>query len=228
MNTRTKLWYLENINLFEGMPKEKMDMLAGKLKMQNFGKNEIIYFASEPSLSIFLLKAGKVKLSRISEEGKEIITAILNPGEIFGELALSGASAREDNATAIDDAVICTISKNSLEEILLENPKLNLKITKLIGLKLQRVERDLETLVFKDSNQRIIGFLSKYAEQFGKKIGTEIFVKSSFTHQDIANLTATSRQTVSTLFNHLKSKGIIDFSRNKIIIRDPALLNKMQ
>ncbi|MBZ0202336.1 MAG: Crp/Fnr family transcriptional regulator [Ignavibacteria bacterium] len=228
MNIRTKLWYLENINLFDGMSKDKMDMLAGKLKMQKIVKNEIIYFASEPSLSIFLLKEGKVKLSRISEDGKEIITAILNPGEIFGELALSGSSGREDTAIAMDDAVICTISKDSLEEILLENPKLNLKITKLIGLKLQRVERDLETLVFKDSNQRVIGFLSKYAERFGKKIGTEIFIKSPFTHQDIANLTATSRQTVSTLFNQLKSKGLIDFSRNKIIIKDPAKLSKLK
>ena len=79
MNTQTKLWYLENFNLFEGMPKEKMDMLAGKLRMQHVGKNETIYFASEPSNSLFLLKEGNVKLTRISEDGKEIITAILNP-----------------------------------------------------------------------------------------------------------------------------------------------------
>ena len=143
-------------------------------------------------------------------------------------MALSGASEREDTATAMDDAVICTISKESFEEILLDNPKLNLKITKLIGLKLQRVERDLERLVFKDSNSRITGFISKYASQYGTKIGSEIFIKSSLTHQDIANLTATSRQTVSTLFNQLKNKGIIDFARNKIIIRDPDKLSKLQ
>jgi CRP/FNR family cyclic AMP-dependent transcriptional regulator len=224
---KTKLWYLENFNLFDCLSHEKMLELSKMLRMQMISKNETIYFADDPSESIFLLKEGHVKLSRVSDEGREVITAILNPGEIFGELALTGSTARDDTATAMEDAVICAISRKNFEEMLVENPKFNLKITKFIGLKLQRVSRELETLVFKDSPARIAEFLFRYAMTSGKKIGSEIFIKSSLTHQDIASLTATSRQTVTSMLNNLKEKKIIDFTRNQIIIREPEALKKL-
>lgn len=224
MPGKSKIWYLENFNLFEGLSQNKMMELDKKLHMNSVNKNEIIYFADEPSTSIFFLKEGQIKLTRVSEEGKEAITAILKPGEIFGELAITGETSREDTAIALDNAVICTISKNSFENLLIENPKLNLKITKLIGLKLQRVERDFESLMFKDSRTRIIEFIKRHTNEYGKKIGNEIFIKTPLTHQDIANLTATSRQTVTTVMNELKEKNVIEFSRNKIIVRSPDKL----
>lgn len=227
MPGKSKLWYLENFNLFEGLSPEKMMELNKKLSMSNIDKNEIIYFADEPSNSLFLLKEGNVKLTRVSDDGKEAITSILKPGEIFGELAITGGSNREDTAIALDKVVICTISKENFENLLIENPKFNLRITKLIGMKLQRVERNLESLTFKDSSTRIIEFLNEYAEEYGKKIGDEVFIKTTLTHQDIANLTATSRQTVTTVMNNLKEKNIIDFSRNKIIIRNPEKLRTL-
>lgn len=228
MSGKSKLWYLENFNLFEGLSREKMMELDKKLSMSNIDKNEIIYFADEPSNSLFLLKEGNVKLTRVSDDGKESITAILKPGEIFGELAITSGSSRDDTAIALDKAVICTISKENFENLLIENPKFNLRITKLIGMKLQRVARNLESLTFKDSSTRVIEFLSEYAEDYGKKIGDEIFIKTTLTHQDIANLTATSRQTVTTVLNNLKDKKILDFSRNKIIIRNPEKLRTIK
>jgi len=223
--SKSKIWYLENFNLFEGLKPDKMMELDRKMSMNNIKRNQIIYFADEPSNSIFLLKEGQVKLSRVSEDGREAIIAILKPGEIFGELAITGETNREDSAIAMDEAVICTISKENFEMLLMDNPKLNLKIIKIIGLKLQKVERGLENMIFKDSYSRINYFLVNYAKDYGKKIGDEIFIKSSLTHQDIASLTATSRQTVTTAMNKLKDKKIIDFTRNRIIIRD---LNKLQ
>ena len=225
MLSKSKIWYLENFNLFEGLKPDKMMELDRKMSMNNIKRNQIIYFADEPSNSIFLLKEGQVKLSRVSEDGREAIIAILKPGEIFGELAITGETNREDSAIAMDEAVICTISKENFEMLLMDNPKLNLKIIKIIGLKLQKVERGLENMIFKDSYSRINYFLVNYAKDYGKKIGDEIFIKSSLTHQDIASLTATSRQTVTTAMNKLKDKKIIDFTRNRIIIRD---LNKLQ
>lgn len=224
MKSNSKVWYLENFNLFEGLPPEKMMELDKSLSMNTLEKNAIIYFTDDPSDWIYFLKEGKIKLTKISSEGKEAITSILKPGDIFGELAITGESKREDTAVTMEDAVICKINKNSFEKLLLENPGLNLKITKIIGLKLQRVERNMESLLFKDSNSRIISFIKKYAEEYGKKIGEEIFIKTSLTHQDIANLTATSRQTVTTVLNKLKEKNIIDFERTKLIIRKPKEL----
>lgn len=226
MADKSKLWYLENLNLMEGLSADEMMKLANMTNMKSLGKNEIIYFPDEPSSSFYFLKSGQVKLSRISKEGKEITLTVLGPGEIFGEFGLSESGTRDDIATAIDEVVICAVSKNQIENLLLLNPKLNLRIIKLIGLRLQKIERKLESLVFRDSNHRIIDFLSSYAGEYGKKIGTEIFIKTNITHQEIANLTATSRQTVTTVFNELKKQNIIDFSRREIIIRDAEKLKR--
>ena len=219
MAQKSKLWYLENFNLFDCLTPESVKEFDKMLKMKNFTKNSVIYFADDPSDSLFILKEGSVKLIRISPEGKEIITKVLQPGEIFGELALANESLREDTAIATDDTVICTVTVEQFEQALIRNPKLNLKMTKLIGLRLQKVERNLENLIFKDSTSRIKYFLKNYANEYGKKLGNEIFIKTNLTHQDIAELTATSRQTVTTVLNSLKEKNILDFARKKIVIR---------
>lgn len=226
MSGKSKLWYLENLNLLEGLSKDEMMSLANMTQMKMLSKEQVIFFPDEPSSSFYFLKAGHVKLSRISEEGREITLTVLGPGEIFGEFALSESSMRDDIATAVDDVVICAVNSNQIEKLLSINPKLNFRIIKLIGLRLQKIERKLESLVFKDSYHRITDFLIDYAEDYGKKIGHEIFIKTNITHQEIGNLTATSRQTATSVFNDLKKQSIIDFSRRQIIIRNIAKLKK--
>jgi len=106
-----------------------------------------------------------------------------------------------------------------------QNASLNFKVTKLIGFRLRKVERRLESLIFKDARTRIIDFIKDMAKEQGKKIGDEILVKHFLTHQDIANLTATSRQTVTTVLNDLKDNDLIYMERNKFLIRD---INKLE
>ncbi|MEQ1588702.1 MAG: Crp/Fnr family transcriptional regulator, partial [Cyclobacteriaceae bacterium] len=98
------------------------------------------------------------------------------------------------------------------------------KILKLIGLRLMKLERKLELLVFKDARTRVIEFLKDAAAWKGKKVGFETMIPTRLTHKDIAALTGTSRQTVTTILNELKDKNLINFDRKKILIRDLATL----
>ena len=101
-----------------------------------------------------------------------------------------------------------------------DDKELSLKIYKLIGLKIRRLERKIELLVFKDARTRIIEFLKEAAAWKGKKVGFETMIPTKLTHKDIANLTGTSRQTVTTILNELKENNLINFDRRKILIRD--------
>jgi len=103
---------------------------------------------------------------------------------------------------------------------MLENRELSFKVLKLIGLRLMKLERKLELLVFKDARTRIIEFLKDAAAWKGKKVGFETMIPTRLTHKDIASLTGTSRQTVTTILNDLKEKNLINFDRKKILIRD--------
>ncbi|MGB0888469.1 MAG: Crp/Fnr family transcriptional regulator [Vicingaceae bacterium] len=221
MSTETNLWHLENFNLLKALSLVEKMKMAKKIKDSKLKKNEYIFFPEDPSSSIFFLKKGRVKLGTYSEDGKEIIKTILGPGEIFGEMSLIGEGKRKDFAMALDnDVTICAMNMTDMEEMMEKNSRLGMRVTKLIGFRLQKTERRLESLIFKDARTRIIDFIIDMGNENGKAIGKEILVKHNLTHMDIANLTATSRQTVTTVLNELKEKNLIHLERNKFLIRD--------
>jgi CRP/FNR family cyclic AMP-dependent transcriptional regulator len=106
MADQSKLWYLENFNLFEMVDKSKMMELDAITSMQEIKKSQPIYFAEDPSGSIFFLKKGRVKLTRISPDGKEFIVALINPGEVFGEMSIFDVGERTDFATTMEESLI--------------------------------------------------------------------------------------------------------------------------
>lgn len=169
MADKSKLWYLENFNLFSNLDKEKMMELNRLVKDSTTEKNVPIYFAREPSKTIYFLKKGRVKISKYLPDGGEKIIAIINPGEIFGEMAYFDEDERTDYAITLEPSLICAINKNDFAEFVEKNPDLNLKLTKLIGLKLKNFSERIEDLIFKDANHRIISFIIRYAEKTGRK-----------------------------------------------------------
>jgi len=227
MAENTKLWYLENFNMFESLDAPSMERLNTITNMQTVSKNQPIYFAKEPSNSIFFLKKGRVKLTRTSPEGKELIIALVNPGEVFGELGVIDDGDRTDYAYTTDESLICAISTTDFKEFISKNPELNLKITKLIGFKLRKYSKKIEDLIFKDAPQRVISFILNFATEHGKKIGDEFFIKPFMTHQEIAELTACSRQTVNAVLTNLREEGLINFDRRKLIILNEEKLRKL-
>jgi CRP-like cAMP-binding protein len=116
--------------------------------------------------------------------------------------------------------IVCPMSIDEMKEMMSNNDPLSFKVMKLIGLRLRKTERRLESLVFKDARTRIVEFLKDQAIEKGKKVGFETMIPSHFTHKDIASLTGTSRQTVTTILNDLREKNLINFDRRKILIRD--------
>ena len=223
--TESKLWYLERINLFRDLSDAEMEQVDRVATMRSLPTGQYIYFPDEPSSVVFLLKKGHVKLGTYSDDGREIIKAILEPGEIFGELSVTGEARRQDFAQALDrDTRICAIEKTEMLRLMERNAHLALNITRTIGERLQRMERRFEGLIFKDARTRIIDFINHVAEEKGEPVGRELVLRHSLTHQDIANLTATSRQTVTTVLNELKQGGVIDFDRKSIHIREPKKL----
>ncbi len=213
MSEKTKIWYLQNFNLLKGMDESSMEMIDKGSKMKKSSKREVIYFPEERSDNIYLLKEGKVKISRVSEDGKKMTLQLIGPGEIFGESAILGQEKRENIAEVVEDAVICSINRTMFQEMLAMNPKLNLSINKFIGLRIRKIEAHVEDLVFKDAQERVIAFLKRYASTFGKKMVDGWMVRPFLTHQEIADLTATSRQTVNSILNDLVANKDIKYTR---------------
>ncbi|MEQ8534312.1 MAG: Crp/Fnr family transcriptional regulator, partial [Imperialibacter sp.] len=200
MSERTSLWYFEEVDLYNVLCPHKVPDMKERHTFNHFRKDQFIYFPNEPSSHIYLIAEGRVKIGSYTEDGKEILKAILGAGEIFGELSIAGEERRTDFAQALDpNTTVCPMTIDDMQELMKENQALSLRIFKLMGLRLKRVERKLESLVFKDARSRVIDFIREMAEERGQKVGYEMLIKTKFTHKDIASLTGTSRQTVTTI-----------------------------
>ncbi|MCF8232244.1 MAG: Crp/Fnr family transcriptional regulator [Bacteroidales bacterium] len=223
---KSKLWYFENFNILKSMSKKEMMEMSDRTSMKNASKSEKIYLPGDKSHSIYFLKEGKVKISTYSEDGKELTHAIVGPGELFGEQAIAGETEQAHVAEATEDAVICTIRVDEFERFMEKNPQLNLQVTKLIGFRLKKIQTRLEAHWFKKAPDRIKQVLNDLAEDHGRKVGDEVVIELKLTHQDLASLTATTRQTVTTVMNQLEKDGILNYDRKKILIHEPEALKK--
>jgi CRP-like cAMP-binding protein len=225
MSNASALWYFESVDLYDILCPHKVKTMAERHNFNYFKKDEFIYFPDQPAQYIYMIAEGRVRIGHYLDDGKEVVTAILSVGEIFGELALAGEELRRDFAQAMDDkTTVCPLSIDELKQLMWENRELSFKMLKLVGLRLMKLERKLELLVFKDARTRVIEFIKDSATWKGKKVGYETLVPTKLTHKDIAALTGTSRQTVTTILNELKEKNLINFDRKKILVRDLANL----
>jgi len=219
------IWYLENIDA-QGIfcPKKLGSDSSSHLKT-SFSKGDFIFKQEDPADKLFYISEGRVKIGTEGEGDKFVTKAILTSGEVFGEKALAGENLRRDFAQAMERTEVCIISKTEMSTLFRDHNPLSLFILKLIGSRALKMEKRLESLVFKDSRSRIIEFLVDLNGEKGQRVGYEWVVRNFITHQQIANLTATSRQTVTTVLNELKSKDLLTFNRKRLLIRDLDLLN---
>lgn len=150
--------------------------------------------------------------------GREIITEMLTEGDIFGHINTSGN--RLEYAKVLSDEVkLCFFEVSNFMNVLNNNPQLSIKYTDVVNEKLLSFQQKYEDLIFKDVDTRVVDFFRRYAKHHGKVIGNSIEMEMLLTHQDIADYTASSRQSVTTIINRLVEKGkIVYVGRKKVII----------
>lgn len=216
---------LELFPIFEGIQPAHLEQLARRAELQRLRKHETVFHPGDRSDALLFLIKGVVKIGRYSSDGREIIKHVLHPMNMFGELCLAGEQKRKDFAVAIKkDTQILKIKTVQLQQVMRKDQELAMRILSFIGNRLQSVESRLESLIFKDARERIIEFLKDSARKQGKRIGYETLIKHTLTQQDIANITGTSRQTVTSVMNDLRKANLIYFNRRSILIRDMGKL----
>lgn len=193
----------------------------GEKNIVEFSKDQMIYQPGDKSEALYFVVQGKIRIAQHSKGAKELTKAFFVAGDMFGELALILGHSRRDFAIAVEDTSLLLVPGEQLLTLIHTNTDFNLKLMKFMGSKLLTLEERLENIVFKDSKTRILEYLRKLIEEKGVRIGYEILIRNFPTHQQIANHSATSRQTVTTVLNNLRNKNIVTFDRKRILIREP-------
>ncbi|MDJ0646936.1 MAG: Crp/Fnr family transcriptional regulator [Flavobacteriaceae bacterium] len=215
------IWYFEDINLFKILCPHKYPAYTKDHSLSTYKKSDYIYFEEDSANKIYLIDKGKVKIGYYTEDGEEVIKAILTKGEIFGEKALLGVEKRSEFAQSIDNTTaICPVTKDALFSIMRDNVSVSFKIYKFIGLRIKKLERRLQLLLFKDTKTRLLEFLDELCDDYGyncEETG-DMVIHHPYTQKDIATLIGTSRPTLNIIMNELKEQKVINFTRKEIRI----------
>lgn len=215
------IWVFEDVNLFGLLCPHKFKAYKSVHDFDAYKKSDYIYFEEDAANKVYLIEKGKVKIGYYNEDGEEVIKAILQKGELFGEKAILGENIRDEFAQSLDNNTsICPVGVNTMHELMRDNQTFSFKIYKFIGFKFKKLERRLQLLLFKDAKTRLTEFLDELCAEYGyncEKTGDDV-IKHPYTQKDIASLIGISRPTLNTLLNDLKESNIIDFNRKEIRI----------
>lgn len=211
---------LEPFRLFDTLTDAERDGLSRKLVRTAWSKGAILFLASTASPVLYLIHRGQVKLSRYSPDGRELILDIRRAGEVIGELALLGWLQCDEEAGITSSALISTLPIREVVPLLATNTRFSVQVAQLVGQRLRRIQGRYESLCFQGAGSRVRQFIREQADTIGRRVGSEIAVEMTLTHDDIAKLTGTSRQLVTGVLSALKRQRVITYNRSHLLIRD--------
>jgi len=190
--------------------------ICERLEMSDFTKGDLITQKSDNENSIFFLKKGTVK---IVDSLTNTVKYIVKKGHIFGELILYDKTlALQEHAYALEDCIVCYIEAQQMEDLMEKHKSLKNGVIKIYGLRIKKLERRLHHLLYKDSITRIKEFIMDYINVHGEIHNDKIVAKHLLTHKDIANLTNTSRQTVSNTLSKMRKSKDIEYNAKYLSI----------
>jgi CRP/FNR family transcriptional regulator, cyclic AMP receptor protein len=224
MAAHSKVWYLQRFRLLDAMSPAQMQMILKMTRMLDVKRGQRIYMEGDPSDQLFLLKVGVVKISTSASGQEETILAFLYPGDIFGELAMIEDSPRDHIATAHEDVVLCALSRDLLLRMAQDTPAVGYQITKVMGLRVKRFRTRIEELLCKSAQARVAHTLLDLASDYGIPDNEGILVPLRLNQSDLGNLVGLARETINTVLQDFKQRGLVEAGRRNIRIIDPQRL----
>ncbi len=220
-------WYLNEHPLFNVLKSDELKEICFISKYKTARKGEIILFTENNNDRVFTLKKGSLKIVDVDKNGNEIVKDILKKGDMFGELSFTASEQSQYAVVISESAIFCSFVASELERYMVQNPALAMKYTKWVGLWYKRLENRLSNLMFKDVNTRLLLYLKSQIEPTDENLH-EVTLPNQITHSDLASLICSTRQTITSLLNQLKSEGVLDYNRKEIVINPKKLQEKMQ
>lgn len=215
-----KLDILRGVDIFSELDERQLRQIAPLVSVHRFAEKQVIYMPSDPRARLYAILGGRVKLTQVSPEGKEFVLCILGEGDVFGELCLFDKGPHSTLATALEDAEIITVRCSDLAKFMAEEPTVMTALGKHVGERIRTLEQKLSDFVFKDVAQRLAGLIVDLAYDYGTRGSSgEYIVEIKLTHQDLAGLIGSTRETTTTVLNQFRDKNLIDFERGRITIR---------
>ena len=222
-----ELDFLRSVNIFSGLPDSDLDGISNVCQTRKYPKNSMIILEEEMGDVVFIVKLGTVKITRVNDEGKEVILAMLGEGEVFGEMAVLDGESRSANALAQENCEVIAINRQEFLNILKTNHKVSFNLMTEFAIRLRKSDQQIEALSLDDAEHRIGVSILNLAEEMGIIRHGSVTVENLPYQQDIANMAGTSRETVSRVMKMFEERGLIEKTGHTLIIPDYAFFKRI-
>ncbi len=223
-----KLGLLSELALFAGLSDADIVAIGHATTMTHCIRGQQILSPDDPPDRIHIVKKGRVRVFRITPDGKQLTLDIYEKGTILGDMGLLGQDRLpEAYAEAIDEGVICTITPDELRRLIERHPTIGLNIIRYLSRRLQSAERELEAMAYQRVDQRLARRLIDLAQRFGVKSPRGTLIAADLTQQELAEMIGTTRETLAHALGDFKRRGLLDTAHHQVLIRDAELLAKV-
>jgi len=213
-----KLSLLQSVPIFSDLSPADLNKIAERMIQRTYTKGQMILLEDDLGQTFFVIGGGSVKITRLSDDGREVILAMLGESDFFGEMSLLDGAGRSANVVALESSEVLTLASNDFLEILQDYPKISISLLEELTQRIRKSDQQIESLSLSDVEQRIGITLIRLAEELGTIKRGSVKIKNLPYQQDIANMAGTSRETVSRTFKLLEEKGLVTREGRKLTI----------
>jgi CRP/FNR family transcriptional regulator/CRP/FNR family cyclic AMP-dependent transcriptional regulator len=219
--------FLRSVNIFSDLSESELNSIQELCKTRKYPKNSMIILEEEMGDVVFIVMSGTVKITRVNDEGKEVILAMLGSGEVFGEMAILDGESRSANALSQENCEVVAINREDFLNLLKTNNKVSLSLMTEFAIRLRKSDQQIEALSLDDAEHRIGVSILNLAEEMGVIRQGVVTVENLPYQQDIANMSGTSRETVSRVMKIFEDRGLITKTGHKLSIPDYAFFKRI-
>jgi CRP-like cAMP-binding protein len=211
---------LRGVQLLQGVGAEALARLSAQSESLALRKRQVVFLPGDPGDAVYFIVSGRVKVSRVTRDGKELTLGYRGPGELFGDLCLFDGAAREEMAEVVEAAELLRVERAALLELVQGHAPLAAALARGLTDRCRTLQRQMEFLMFKDVHAKLAELLLRLSSEFGVKDPRGTLVAMNVTHQEMANLIGSTRETVSLALSQFKRQKLVQSDGRRVIVLD--------
>jgi len=219
--------FLANVPIFSDLDKETLEKVLKSGMLQSYKKNSVVLSEEETGSALFVIVEGKLKVSRSSGDEKEVILAMLNESDFFGEMSLLDGDARSATVTAIEDSKLFVIQRTEFLDLLMKYPEVSIALLTELTKRFRASSAKIKALSLKDAEGKVATVLLQLADDIGKIRQGIVEIDHLPYQQELANMAGTSRETISRTLHSFAKKGLIELDGSRLRIIDYEKFKEM-
>jgi len=210
---------LRSVPIFSELTEADFSSLAKVANRRRYPKDSVVFFENEQGDFFFMILEGRIKVTILGDDGREVILSLLGSGDFFGEMALLDNEPRSATAIAVEDTELLSLHRHDFQSVLTDNRSISVGLIKVLTARLRRANHQISTLALLDVYGRVARVIVDMAREEGRRLKDGRIAFRRATHQEIANRIGTTRETVTRMLKDLERQGMIHIEGREIIVQ---------